>query len=109
MITSCSASCAPSVWVLTRPGHIPTLVLVLSGELDLSTPTEEGILAARQYRDAQVIEVPSVGHVSERDGRASSCVISLESQFFRHGHVTDRSCLRHIPPVPVWSPTETKR
>ncbi|MFC4589861.1 alpha/beta hydrolase [Sphaerisporangium corydalis] len=91
-------------------GRLPDVpVLVLSGELDLSTPTEEGLLAAGQYRGAEVIEVPSTGHVAEKDGRASSCVISLETQFLRHWHVADRSCLSRIPPVPVWSPSEVKR
>ncbi|WP_424534620.1 alpha/beta fold hydrolase [Sphaerisporangium viridialbum] len=85
-------------------GRLPDVpVLVLSGELDLSTPTEEGLLAAEQYRDAQVIEVPSTGHVAEKEDRASSCVISLETQFFRRGRVGDRTCLRRIPPVEIRS------
>jgi pimeloyl-ACP methyl ester carboxylesterase len=85
-------------------GRLPDVpVLVLSGELDLSTPTEEGVLAARQYADARVIEIPSTGHVAEKDSRASACAVSLEAQFIRHRHIPDTRCLRRIPPIPVSS------
>ncbi|GAA3807337.1 alpha/beta fold hydrolase [Sphaerisporangium flaviroseum] len=90
-------------------GRLPDVpVLVLSGELDLSTPTEEGVQAAEQYRDAQVIEIPSTGHVPEKHTGASACAISLETQFIRRWRITDRSCLRHIPAIPVRSPADRR-
>jgi pimeloyl-ACP methyl ester carboxylesterase len=45
-------------------------VLVLSGDLDANTPTEEGRQAAGQFRNARVIEVPNAGHVPERQAAA---------------------------------------
>ncbi|MFC4536491.1 alpha/beta fold hydrolase [Sphaerisporangium dianthi] len=88
-----------------RPGRLPDVpVLVLSGDLDTGTPTEEALAAAAQYRRAQVIEVPSAGHVADNDPRASACVVSLETWFIRHRRVADPACLRRIPPVPVHPP-----
>ncbi|RCG32970.1 alpha/beta fold hydrolase [Sphaerisporangium album] len=85
-----------------RLGRLPDVpVLVLSGELDTGTPTEEGLLAARPYRHARLVEVPSAGHVAEQDGRAATCVISLETRFIRRGRLSGTDCLRRIPPVPV--------
>ncbi|MFC7387928.1 alpha/beta hydrolase [Sphaerisporangium rhizosphaerae] len=85
-----------------RLGRAPDVpVLVLTGELDTGTPTEEALQAADQYRRAEVIEVPSAGHVAENDRRAGACVVSLETRFIRHRHIADPACLRHIPPVPV--------
>ena len=40
-------------------------VLVTSGDLDPNVPTAEGRQAARQFRHAQVVEVPNAGHVPE--------------------------------------------
>ncbi|WP_248964845.1 alpha/beta fold hydrolase [Sphaerisporangium perillae] len=86
-------------------GRMPDVpVLVLSGELDTSTPTEEGVQAAAQFRDAEVVEMPSTGHVAEKDGRAKACAIHLETQFIRRWHLTDTRCLRRIPPVEVGPP-----
>ncbi|WP_214416736.1 alpha/beta fold hydrolase [Sphaerisporangium fuscum] len=83
-------------------GRLPDVpVLVLSGELDTSTPTEEGLLAADQYRDARVVEVPSTGHVPEKNGRASACAISIETGFIRLRRVPDTGCLRHVAPIAV--------
>ena len=73
-------------------------VLVLSGDLDTNTPTEEGRQAARQFRDARVIEVPNVGHVPET---ASRCPAAILTHFIRRLHVGDTSCLNDIPPIPV--------
>ena len=73
-------------------------VLVLSGDLDANTPTEEGRQAARQFRDARVIEVPNVGHVPER---ASGCPAVILTNFIRRLQVGDISCLADIPPIPA--------
>ena len=73
-------------------------VLVLSGDLDPNTPTEEGRLAARQFRNSRVIEVPNVGHVPES---ASSCAAAILMDFIRTLQVRDTSCLAGIPPIPV--------
>ena len=73
-------------------------VLVLSGDLDANTPTEEGRQAARQFRDARVIEVPNVGHVPET---ASRCPAAILTHFIRRLQVGDTSCLADIPPIPV--------
>ncbi|MEU9885676.1 alpha/beta hydrolase [Sphaerisporangium sp. NPDC051011] len=93
---------------LPRLDRLPNVpVLVLSGELDTGTPTEEGVLAARPYRHARLLEVPSAGHVAEQDDRAAACVISLETRFIRRGRVSGQECLRRIPPVPVRSPSHS--
>jgi pimeloyl-ACP methyl ester carboxylesterase len=73
-------------------------VLVLSGDLDANTPTEEGRQAARQFHNARVIEVPNLGHVPER---ASRCPAAILTHFIRRLHVGDTSCLADIPPIPV--------
>jgi pimeloyl-ACP methyl ester carboxylesterase len=73
-------------------------VLVLSGDLDPNTPTEEGHLAAQQFRDARVIEVPNVAHVPEAH---SVCAAAIEMHFIRTLQVGDTSCLADIPPIPV--------
>jgi pimeloyl-ACP methyl ester carboxylesterase len=74
-------------------------VLVLSGDLDTNTPTEEGRLAAGQFRHATVVEVPNVGHVAEKE--PSGCAAGIESAFIRDLRVGDMSCLAGIPPVAV--------
>jgi pimeloyl-ACP methyl ester carboxylesterase len=76
-------------------------VLVLSGELDANTPTEEGRAAARQFRGARVIEVPNTGHVAEDDEAANACVMALQSEFFRTQQITRTVCLEMIPPITV--------
>ncbi|WP_242908214.1 alpha/beta fold hydrolase [Actinomadura terrae] len=84
------------------PAHGPmpdVPVLVVSGELDPNTPTEEGRLAARQFRRASVLEVPNTGHVAEKEG--SGCVAGIESAFLRDLRVGDTACLAKIPPVQV--------
>ena len=73
-------------------------VLVLSGDLDPNTPTEEGRLAAQQFRDSRVIEVPNVAHVPEQ---WSGCAAAIETDFIRTLRVGDTSCLADIPPIPV--------
>jgi pimeloyl-ACP methyl ester carboxylesterase len=73
-------------------------VLVLSGDLDPNTPTEEGQLAAQQFRDSRVIEVPNVAHVPESH---SGCAAAIEMDFIRTLQVGDTSCLADIPPIPV--------
>jgi pimeloyl-ACP methyl ester carboxylesterase len=73
-------------------------VLVLSGDLDANTPTEEGHLAARQYRNSRVIEVPNVAHVPES---VSGCAAAILMDFIRTLQVRDTSCLADIPPIPV--------
>jgi pimeloyl-ACP methyl ester carboxylesterase len=73
-------------------------VLVLSGDLDANTPTEEGRQAARQFHNARVIEVPNVAHVPER---ASGCPGAILTDFIRRLQVGDTSCLADIPPIPV--------
>ncbi|WP_173390634.1 alpha/beta fold hydrolase [Actinomadura litoris] len=86
----------------TRPvrGRLPDVpVLVVSGDLDPNTPTEEGRLAARQFRRASVLEVPNTGHVAE--GEPTGCVAGIESAFLRDLEVGDTACLAKIPPVEV--------
>ena len=73
-------------------------VLVLSGDLDPNTPTEEGHLAAGQYRNSRVIEVPNVGHVPES---VSPCAAAILMDFISTLQVGDTSCLADIPPIPV--------
>jgi len=73
-------------------------VLVLSGDLDPNTPTEEGRLAAQQFRDSRVIEVPNVAHVPEAH---TGCAAAIEMDFIRTLRVGDTSCLADIPPIPV--------
>ena len=70
-------------------------VLVLSGDLDPNTPTEEGQLAAEQFRDSQVIEVPNVAHVPESH---TGCAAAIEMNFVRTLRVGDTGCLADIPP-----------
>jgi pimeloyl-ACP methyl ester carboxylesterase len=83
-----------------RTGGFPDVpVLVVSGELDANTPTEEGRLAARQFRRSTVVEVPNVGHVAEQE--PSGCAAGIESGFIRNLRVGDTGCLSKIPPVPV--------
>ncbi|GAA2612431.1 alpha/beta fold hydrolase [Actinomadura fulvescens] len=76
-------------------------VLVVSGDLDPNTATEEGRLAARQFRRAAVVEVPNVGHIPEKE--PSGCVAGIESGFIRNLRIGDTSCLSAIPPLPVRS------
>jgi pimeloyl-ACP methyl ester carboxylesterase len=74
-------------------------VLVTSGDLDANVPTAEGRQAARQFRHAQVVEVPNAGHAPELE--ATGCAASIISDFIRNQRVGDTSCLANIPPVPV--------
>jgi pimeloyl-ACP methyl ester carboxylesterase len=76
-------------------------VLVLSGELDANTPTEEGRAAAHRYTRARVIEVPNTGHVPEFNEQANPCVMELQSTFFRTGRVIDTGCLAEISPISI--------
>ncbi|GII76851.1 hypothetical protein Sru01_18330 [Sphaerisporangium rufum] len=90
-------------------GRLPDVpVLVLSGELDLSTPTEEALEVAARFRSARVVEVPSAGHVPEKDPRAAACVLGIENRFVRDHRLTGTACLRRIPPVPVPSPADQR-
>ncbi|WP_067449951.1 alpha/beta fold hydrolase [Actinomadura macra] len=83
-----------------RTGPLPDVpVLVVSGDLDANTPTEEGRLAARQFRRSTVVEVPNVGHVAEVE--PSGCVAGIETGFIRALKVGDTSCMADIPPAPV--------
>ncbi|TDD73451.1 alpha/beta fold hydrolase [Actinomadura darangshiensis] len=74
-------------------------VLVVSGDLDANTPTEQGRQAARRFRRSTVVEVPNVGHVAEHE--PSGCAAGIESAFIRDLRVGDTSCLADIPPAPV--------
>ncbi|MGI5323207.1 alpha/beta fold hydrolase [Actinomadura nitritigenes] len=74
-------------------------VLVVSGDLDANTPTEQGRQAARQFRRSTVVEVPNVGHVAEHE--PSGCAASIETGFINRLRVGDTSCRAHIPPAPV--------
>jgi pimeloyl-ACP methyl ester carboxylesterase len=83
-------------------GRFPDVpVLVLSGELDANTPTEEGRAAAQQFRRARVVEVPNTGHVAEHHEAANACVMALQSQFFRTHRIGSTACLGTIPPIAV--------
>ncbi len=87
---------------LSVGGRFPDVpVLVLSGELDANTPTEEGRAAARQFRRAVVIEVPNTGHVAEHHVAANPCVMALQAEFFRSHRITSTACLTAIPPITV--------
>jgi pimeloyl-ACP methyl ester carboxylesterase len=74
-------------------------VLVTSGDLDANVPTEEGRQAARQFPQAQVVEVPNAGHAPELE--ATGCAASIIADFIRNQRLGDTSCLARIPPVPV--------
>jgi pimeloyl-ACP methyl ester carboxylesterase len=74
-------------------------VLVMSGDMDTNTPTEEGRLAARRFKRAAVVEVPNVGHVPEQE--PSGCAAGIGMSFIRTLKVGDTSCLAKIPPVSV--------
>lgn len=81
-------------------GPLPDVpVLVVSGDLDANTPTEQGRQAARRFRRAAVVEVPNVGHVAEHE--PSGCAAAIETGFIRRLRVGDTSCLAGIPPAPV--------
>ncbi|QXJ23261.1 alpha/beta fold hydrolase [Actinomadura graeca] len=83
-------------------GPVPDVpVLVVSGDLDPNTPTEEGRLAARRFPRSTVVEVPNVGHVAEKE--PSGCVAGIETGFIRAQKPGDTSCLAAIPAVPVAS------
>jgi pimeloyl-ACP methyl ester carboxylesterase len=87
---------------LSTGGRFPDVpVLVLSGELDANTPTEEGHAAARQFRRARVVEVPNTGHVAEHHEAANPCVMALQSEFFRTHRIGSTACLGAIPPIAV--------
>jgi len=74
-------------------------VLVTSGDLDPNVPTAEGRQAARQFRHAQVVEVPNAGHAPELE--PTGCALSITSDFIRNQRLGDTSCLARIPPLPV--------
>jgi pimeloyl-ACP methyl ester carboxylesterase len=81
-------------------GPLPDVpVLVVSGDLDANTPTEQGRQAARQFRRSTVVEVPNVGHVAEHE--PSGCAAAIETDFIRRLRVGDTSCRTRIPPAPV--------
>jgi pimeloyl-ACP methyl ester carboxylesterase len=81
-------------------GSLPDVpVLITSGDLDANVPTAEGRQTARQFRHAQVVEVPNAGHVPV--GEATGCAASITYDFIRNQHLGDTSCLAKIPPVPV--------
>jgi pimeloyl-ACP methyl ester carboxylesterase len=83
-------------------GRFPDVpVLILSGELDANTPTEEGRAAAQQFRQARMIEVPNTGHVPEHHEAANPCVMALQTEFFRTHRIASTSCLAAIPPITV--------
>ncbi|MFC6929134.1 alpha/beta hydrolase [Actinomadura yumaensis] len=74
-------------------------VLVVSGDLDPNTTTEQGRQAAAQFRHGTLLEVPNLGHITEVE--PSGCVASIQHAFIRTGHLGDTRCLAKIPPVPV--------
>jgi pimeloyl-ACP methyl ester carboxylesterase len=74
-------------------------VLITSGDLDPNVPTAEGRQTARQLPHAQVVEVPTAGHVPE--GEATGCAASITFAFIRNQRLGDTGCLAEIPPVPV--------
>jgi pimeloyl-ACP methyl ester carboxylesterase len=81
-------------------GALPDVpVLVTSGDLDANVPTEEGRQSARQFPQAQVLEVPNAGHVPQVE--ATGCAASITYAFIRDQRLGDTSCLAAIPPVPV--------
>ncbi|MFI0484218.1 alpha/beta fold hydrolase [Actinomadura sp. 9N215] len=86
----------------TRGPFADVPVLVLSGDLDPNTPTASGRLAARQFRRAQVIEVPNTGHgPSFFWSNGAACAASLEVRFLQTRRAPDTGCLAQIPPIPV--------
>jgi pimeloyl-ACP methyl ester carboxylesterase len=81
-------------------GALPDVpVLITSGDLDPNVPTAEGRQAARQFRHAQVVEVPNAGHAPELE--STGCAASITFAFIRNQRLGDTSCLAKIPPVPV--------
>ncbi|MCP2341286.1 pimeloyl-ACP methyl ester carboxylesterase [Actinomadura rupiterrae] len=75
-------------------------VLVVSGELDTNTPTEEGRQAARQFPHSTVIEVPNTGHVAE-DHDPTGCTSGIETAFIRTRQAPATTCLTKLPAPPV--------
>jgi pimeloyl-ACP methyl ester carboxylesterase len=73
--------------------------LAMAGDLDTNVPTREVRQAARQFRNARVVEVPNAGHVPE--GEPSGCAASIVFDFIRNQRLGDTSCLARIPPVRV--------
>jgi pimeloyl-ACP methyl ester carboxylesterase len=81
-------------------GSFPDVpVLAMAGDLDTNVPTREVRQAARQFRNARVVEVPNAGHVPE--GEPSGCAASIVFDFIRNQRLGDTSCLARIPPVRV--------
>jgi pimeloyl-ACP methyl ester carboxylesterase len=75
-----------SLWPPSGPGRQPGLgpgpdvpVLVLSGDLDMRTPTESARAVGRLFRRARVLVVPGVGHsvlASDSSGCAARAVLT---------------------------------
>jgi pimeloyl-ACP methyl ester carboxylesterase len=81
-------------------GPLPDVpVLATAGDLDPNVPTREARQAARQFINANVVEVPNAGHVPE--GEPTGCAASIVFDFIRNQRLGDTSCLAAIPPVPV--------
>jgi pimeloyl-ACP methyl ester carboxylesterase len=74
-------------------------VLVLSGDLDINTPPEDGHRTAAQFVNATHLVVPNAGHVPTFE--TTGCTTSLTEAFFRSHRTGDTGCLRQIPPIAV--------
>jgi pimeloyl-ACP methyl ester carboxylesterase len=74
-------------------------VLVMNGDLDVVTAPGDGGKAARQFRNARMIDVPNAGHTP--DAEPSGCAAGIARHFLRHRATGDTSCLARIPAVPV--------
>jgi pimeloyl-ACP methyl ester carboxylesterase len=85
--------------VTRAPPDVP--VLVLSGRLDLRTPTTNARAVARLFPRAQVVEVPGAGH-DEADSDTTGCV-ARAMRSFAAGRRTAKQCRRgtnQIDPFP---------
>ena len=74
-------------------------VLVMAGDLDVVTAPGEGRKAARQFRNARLVEVPNAGHTP--DAEPSGCAAAIVRHFLRHRETGDTGCLSRIPAIPV--------
>ncbi|MBJ7347565.1 MAG: alpha/beta hydrolase, partial [Thermoleophilaceae bacterium] len=87
----------------TLPSTMPNVpTLILNGSLDVRTPTAWAQRVAATLPNAQLVEIPNVGH-STTGTDLSSCSLSLARRFLIFGS-TSGKCKRTTPSVPVQKP-----
>ncbi|MFC5749634.1 alpha/beta fold hydrolase [Actinomadura rugatobispora] len=83
----------------TAPPATGAPVLVMAGDLDTVTAPGESREAARQFRNARMVEVPNAGHTP--DAEPTGCAAGIARHFLQHRETGDTACLTRVPPVPV--------